>query len=137
MPRGGTSYEKEGRPEENALFHLQDVQVEMEHRNKPGYIGGGTSAPDVTKSENAGERNMNIHNYPVIRMPNPQKLRKRLRLTSEPLFLLVFAKEGEEYLVELTQKQIAKLLEKDGIHLISLQASIDKEGNWRKKEVWI
>ena len=80
---------------------------------------------------------MNIHNYPVIRMPNPQKLRKGLRLTSEPLFLLVFSREGEEYLVELTQKQIAKLLEKDGIHLISLQASIDKEGNWRKKEVWI
>lgn len=80
---------------------------------------------------------MNIHNYPVIRMPNPQKLRKRLRLTSEPLFLLVFSGEGEEYLVELTQKQIAKLLEKDGIHLISLQASIDREGNWRKKEVWI
>ena len=80
---------------------------------------------------------MNVHDYPVIRMPNSQKLRKRLRLTSEPLFLLVFSREGEEYLVELTQKQIAKLLEKDGIHLISLQASIDREGNWRKKEVWI
>ena len=79
---------------------------------------------------------MNIHKYPVIRMPNPQKLRKGLRISSEPLFLLTFSREdGEEYLVELTQKQIAKLLEKDSIHLISLQASIDREGNWRKKEV--
>ena len=80
---------------------------------------------------------MNIHNYPVIRMPNPQKLRKRLRLVSEPLFLLVFSRDDEEFLAELTQKQIAKLLQEDGIHLISLQASIDREGNWRKKEVWI
>lgn len=80
---------------------------------------------------------MSIHKYPVIRMPNLQKMRKGLRISSEPLFLLVFSREedGEEYLVELTQKQIAKLLEKDGIHLISLQASIDREGNWRKKEV--
>ena len=80
---------------------------------------------------------MNIHKYPVIRISNPQKLRKGLRMTSEPLFLLTFSREedGEEYLVELTQKQIAKLLEKDSIHLISLQASIDREGNWRKKEV--
>ena len=82
---------------------------------------------------------MNIHKYPVIRMPNPQKLRKGLRISSEPLFLLTFSREedGEEYLVELTQKQIAKLLEKDGIRLIHLQASIDEEGNWRKKEVRI
>ena len=74
---------------------------------------------------------MNIHKYPVIRISNSQKLRKGLRISSEPLFLLVFSREvdGEEYLVELTQKQIAKLLEKDGIRLISLQASIDREGN--------
>ena len=80
---------------------------------------------------------MKVHNYPMLRMPNPQKLRKGLRISSEPLFLLTFSREvdGEEYLVELTQKQIAKLLEKDDIYLISLQASIDREGNWRKKEV--
>ena len=80
---------------------------------------------------------MSIHKYPVIRISNPQKMRKGLRISSEPLFLLTFSREvdGEEYLVELTQKQIAKLLEKDSIHLISLQASIDREGNWRKKEV--
>ena len=74
---------------------------------------------------------MNIHKYPVIRISNSQKLRKGLRISSEPLFLLTFSREidGEEYLVELTQKQIAKLLEKDSIHLISLQASIDREGN--------
>lgn len=80
---------------------------------------------------------MNIHKYPVIRISNPQKLRKGLRISSEPLFLLTFSREvdGEEYLVELTQKQIAKLLEKDGIRLIHLQASIDEKGNWRKKEV--
>ena len=80
---------------------------------------------------------MNAHNYPILRMPKPQKMRKGLRVSSEPLFLLTFSREvdGEEHLVELTQKQIAKLLEKDGIRLIHLQASIDEKGNWRKKEV--
>lgn len=82
---------------------------------------------------------MNIHNYPIVRMPKPQKLRKGLRVSSEPLFLLTFYREADdqEYLVELTQKQIAELLEKGGIRLIHLQASIDAEGNWRKKEVRI
>ena len=80
---------------------------------------------------------MNIHKYPVIRISNSQKMRKGLRISSEPLFLLTFSREvdHEEHLVELTQKQIAKLLEKDGIRLIHLQASIDEKGNWRKKEV--
>lgn len=82
---------------------------------------------------------MNVHNYPILRMPKPQKLRKGLRISSEPLFLLTFYREadGEEYLVELTQKQIANLLAAEGVKLIHLQASIDAEGNWRKKEVRI
>ena len=82
---------------------------------------------------------MNIHNYPIVRMPKPQKLRKGLRVSSEPLFLLTFYREvdDQEYLVELTQKQIANLLEAEDVKLIHLQASIDKDGNWRKKEVWI
>ena len=82
---------------------------------------------------------MKLHNYPILRMPKPQKLRKGLRISSEPLFLLTFFREadGEEYLVELTQKQIANLLAAEGVKLIHLQASIDAEGNWRKKEVRI
>lgn len=96
-----------------------------------------TYVQDVKQKDITGERNMNIHKYPVIRISNSQKLRKRLRLTSEPLFLLVFTREDEEYLVELTQKQIAKLLSAEDVKLIHLQASIDEEGNWRKKEVRI
>lgn len=80
---------------------------------------------------------MKLHKYPAIRMPRAK--RKGVVLSAEPLFLLTFVREadGMEYLVELTQKQIAGLLEDDGIRLIHLQASIDAEGNWRKKEVRI
>ena len=80
---------------------------------------------------------MKLHKYPVIRLPKAK--RKGIVLSAEPLFLLTFVREadGLEYLVELTQKQIAELLENDGIRLIHLQASIDAEGNWRKKEVRI
>lgn len=82
---------------------------------------------------------MNAHNYLILRMPKPQKMRKGLRISSEPLFLLTFFREadGEEYMAELTQKQIAKLLSAEDVKLIHLQASIDEEGNWRKKEVRI
>lgn len=82
---------------------------------------------------------MNVHNYPILRMPKPQKLREGLRISSGPLFLLTFYREadGEEYMAELTQKQIANLLAAEGVKLIHLQASIDAEGNWRKKEVRI
>lgn len=80
---------------------------------------------------------MKLHKYPDIRMPKAK--RKGTLLSAEPLFLLTFMQEadGMEYLVELTQKQIAELLDKGGIRLIHLQASIDAEGNWRKKEVRI
>ena len=99
------------------------------------------SAPDVTKLEKeiAGERKMTVHKYPSIHMEKPKRQRKGVLLLSEPLYLLVFSRVSDEteYLVELTQRQMAKLLEEDGIRIISLQASIDKDGNWRKKEVWL
>ena len=37
--------------------------------------------------------------------------------------------------MELTKQQIIDLLEEDGIILIHLHATIDEEGNWRKREV--
>lgn len=82
---------------------------------------------------------MKLHKYPGFKMPKAKRLRKGVRISSEPLFLLTFYREKDEQecLVELTQKQIAKLLEQDGIRLIHLMASIDGEGNWRKKEVRI
>ena len=98
---------------------------------------GGTSAPDVKAKDITGETNMRVHNYPLLRMPRPRKMRKGLRISSEPLFMLTFYREadGEECLAELTQKQIVKLLEGEGVKLIHLQASIDETGKWRKKEV--
>lgn len=71
-------------------------------------------------------------------IPKPPKHKKGLLISSEPLYLLTFIREadGEEYMMELTQKQIVNLLEED-VKLIHLQASIDAEGNWRKKEVRI
>lgn len=72
----------------------------------------------------------------VIHFPKPGRLRKGVLLSSEPLYLLEFCrKKGERCLMELTKRQILDLLEEDGIILIHLQASIDAEGNWRKREV--
>lgn len=72
----------------------------------------------------------------VIHFPKPGRLRKGVLLSSEPLYLLEFCrKNGERCLMELTKRQILDLLEEDGIILIHLQASIDEEGNWRKREV--
>ena len=71
----------------------------------------------------------------VIHFPKPGRLRKGVLLSSEPLYLLEFCrKNGERCLMELTKRQILDLLEEDGIILIHLQASIDEEGNWRKRE---
>ena len=80
---------------------------------------------------------MKVHKYPGFEMQKQKGLRKGVLLSSEPLYLLTFYREvdGEECLVELTQKQIVKLLEKGGITLIDMQASIDEKGNWRKREV--
>lgn len=80
---------------------------------------------------------MKVHKYPGFEMQKPKGLRKGVLLSSEPLYLLTFYREatGEESTVELTQRQILKLLEKGGITLIDMQASIDETGKWRKKEV--
>ena len=72
----------------------------------------------------------------AIHFPKPGRLRKGVLLSSEPLYLLeFFRKNGERCLMELTKLQILDLLEEDGIILIHLQASIDEEGNWRKRKV--
>lgn len=72
----------------------------------------------------------------AIHFPKPGRLRKGVLLSSEPLYLLEFCrKNGERCLMELTKRQILDLLEEGGIILIHLQASIDEEGNWRKREV--
>ena len=72
----------------------------------------------------------------AIHFPKPGRLRKGVLLSSEPLYLLeFFRKNGERCLMELTKQQILDLLEEDGIILIHLQASIDEEGNRRKREV--
>lgn len=77
-----------------------------------------------------------MKNQHIIRMSRPKRLRKGVLLSSEPLYLLEFyRKDGKRYLMELTKRQIAELLEEDGIILIHLQASVDEEGNWRKREV--
>ena len=54
-----------------------------------------------------------MKNQHIIRMQKPERFKKGVLLSSEPLYLL----------------------EEGGIILIHLQASIDEEGNWRKREV--
>lgn len=72
----------------------------------------------------------------TIHFPKPGRLRKGVLLSSEPLYLLEFCrKDGKRNLMELTKRQIVELLEEDGIILVRLQASVDEEGNWRKREV--
>ncbi len=77
-----------------------------------------------------------MKNQHIIRMPKPERLRKGVLLSSEPLYLLeFFKKDGKRYLMELTKRQILDLLEEDGIILIHLEASMNEQGNWRKREV--
>jgi hypothetical protein len=72
----------------------------------------------------------------AIHFPKPGRLRKGVLLSSEPLYLLEFCrKNGERCLMELTKRQILDLLEEDGIILIHLEASMNEQGNWRKREV--
>ena len=72
----------------------------------------------------------------AIHFPKPGRLRKGVLLSSEPLYLLEFCrKNGERCLMELTKRQILDLLEGDGIILIHLEASMNEQGNWRKREV--
>lgn len=77
-----------------------------------------------------------MKNQCIIHLPKPGRLKKGVLLFSEPLYLLEFCRKNRERcLMELTKQQILDLLEEDGIILIHLQASIDEEGNWRKREV--
>lgn len=77
-----------------------------------------------------------MKNQHIIRVRKPESFKKGVLLSSEPLYLLEFSrKDGKRYLMELTKQQILDLLKEDGIILIHLQASIDEEGNWRKREV--
>lgn len=77
-----------------------------------------------------------MKNQHIIRMQKPEGFKKGVLLSSEPLYLLEFCrKNGEMYLMELTKRQILDLLEEDGIILIHLEASMNEQGNWRKREV--
>ena len=77
-----------------------------------------------------------MKNQHIIRRQKPESFKKGVLLSSEPLYLLEFCrKDGKRYLMDLTKRKILDLLEEDGIILIHLQASIDEEGNWRKREV--
>lgn len=77
-----------------------------------------------------------MKNQHIIRMQKPEGFKKGVLLSSEPLYLLEFCrKNGERYLMELTKRQILDLLEEDGIILIHLEASMNEQGNWRKREV--
>ena len=88
---------------------------------------------DFPSLENVLVESENQH---IIRVRKPESFKKGVLLSSEPLYLLEFCrKNGERCLMELTKRQILDLLEEDGIILIHLQASIDEEGNWRKREV--
>lgn len=72
----------------------------------------------------------------IIRMQKPERFKKGVLLSSEPLYLLEFCrKDGERCLMELTKRQILDLLEEGGIILIHLEASMNEQGNWRKREV--
>lgn len=77
-----------------------------------------------------------MSNKYTFRLPKPGRLRKGVLISSEPLYLLEFCrKNGERCLMELTKRQILDLLEEDGIILIHLEASMNEQGNWRKREV--
>ena len=77
-----------------------------------------------------------MSNKYTFRLPKPGRLRKGVLISSEPLYLLEFCrKDGERCLMELTKRQILDLLSEDGITLVHLEASMDEQGNWRKREV--
>ncbi len=78
-----------------------------------------------------------IHSYPQIDIPNIGTLRKGLLLVSEPLFWLHYQREvdRQDFIAELTQNEILKLLEAGGVQLIHMKAAVDRDGNWRKREV--
>ena len=71
----------------------------------------------------------------AIHFPKPGRLRKGVLLSSEPLYLVDFCRGGDRFLAELTKRQFLDLLSEDGIILVHLEASMDEQGNWRKREV--
>lgn len=76
-----------------------------------------------------------MKNQHIIRMQKPERFKKGVLLSSEPLYLVDFCRGGDRFLTELTKRQILDLLSEDGITLVHLEASMDEQGNWRKKEV--
>ena len=76
-----------------------------------------------------------MKNQHIIRMQKPEGFKKGVLLSSEPLYLVDFCRGGDRFLAELTKRQFLDLLCKDEITLVHLEASIDEEGNWRKREV--
>ena len=76
-----------------------------------------------------------MKNQCIIHLPKPGRLRKGVLLSSEPLYLVDFCRGGDRFLAELTKRQLLDLLVGDGIILIHLEASMNEQGNWRKREV--
>lgn len=80
---------------------------------------------------------LNRTGYPHISLPKIGPLRKGMLLYSEPLFWISYQREadGQSFMEELTQREILKLLEAGGIQLIHMEAAVDRNGRWRKREV--
>lgn len=76
-----------------------------------------------------------MKNQHIIRMQKSESFKKGVLLSSEPLYLVDFCRGGDRFLAELTKRQFLDLLSEDGITLVHLEASMDEQGNWRKKEV--
>ena len=76
-----------------------------------------------------------MKNQHIIRMQKSESFKKGVLLSSEPLYLVDFCRGGDRFLAELTKRQFLDLLSEDGITLVHLEASVDEQGNWRKKEV--
>ena len=76
-----------------------------------------------------------MKNQCIIHLPKPGRLRKGGLLSSEPLYLVDFCRGGDRFLAELTKRQFLDLLSEDGIILVHREASMDEQGNWRKREV--
>lgn len=76
-----------------------------------------------------------MKNQHIIRIQKPESFKKGVLLSSEPLYLVDFCRGGDKFLAELTKRQFLDLLSEDGITLVHLEASVDEQGNWRKKEV--
>lgn len=75
--------------------------------------------------------------YPRISLPKIEKLQKGVLLRSDPLYWLTYRREsdGEAFIEEVTKDEILKILEAGGIQLIHLEAAVDGNGKWKKREV--